>query len=309
MGKMGQWGVYVAAVWLSHCQPTPTPSQLKQEADDRRTPRTDALLDQSSRIAERINSELDRIRQDLEYRGNLAWTPEQTQEFLNLVKDALGANRRGTGLGLDHVGIPLEVSQYTETEAWILNTFSEANGELLKLKFKDSRYGDNPIGPIVRVVPAHIAEATADHSIAPTVKINDVLIGIDKIGHLFQQGYWYFDAAARGVLKNPDDFFEFGQFMEGDPDLPSELHKKYRKLFGEYCAICTLFGGFGYFGATSTGVISYGDMAANLAGLDFYTRLQEDPGHYVFDFSDYDVASWNEDSNPNRYIKELIVRP
>ncbi len=290
------------------CGNPPSPSKTKQETDDRPSARTDALLCQSAKISGYINAELDKIRSTL-LEGHSTWSSDLTPELLLRVKNIIGGNRRGTGVGLDHVGIPLEVSQYTEAESWMMQTLKPNRGEILFTKFKDSRYGDNPIGPIAKVVPAHITEATADHSIAPIVKIDRYFIGIDKIGHLFQQGYWYYDATVKGLLTDDHTRFQFGQFMEGDPQLAQDEHKKYKKVFGEYCGICTFLGGFGYFGATSTGVISFADMAANESGFHFYKNLSENPLGYYFDFSDFDVATWNEEINPNGYIPELKIRP
>ncbi len=39
-----------------------------------------------------------------------------------------------------------------------------------------------------------------NHAISPTIRIKTTLMGTDKWGHFFQQGFWLWDATAKGAL-------------------------------------------------------------------------------------------------------------
>ncbi len=85
---------------------------------------------------------------------------------------------------------------------------------------------------------------------SPTVRLYGIDVGTDKIGHLFQQGYEYFnlyaDARARGA----------------DETAADEAAVKYGVLTES-----------ALYGVMLTGVYSNGDLAANYAGFKFYRNL------------------------------------
>jgi hypothetical protein len=155
---------------------------------------------------------------------------------------------------------------------------------------------------------SHSVTATADHSISPVIRVGEHLIGVDKVGHFAEEGFWYFLAEKKGLVQGEAERWQFGQFMEGDPDLPKDLHPKYRKAFGAFCRTCVMFGGFGYYGMASTGVCSHADMKANESGYQMFVALEADPAGYRFDLSQFDVQSWNEEFTKNKYAPSLIIR-
>ena len=75
------------------------------------------------------------------------------------------------------------------------------------------------------------------------INLDGHTVGSDKFGHFFSEGWTYFD---RSVLKEQDliDVLRFGESSER-----------------------------GFFGWTMTGVMSYGDLAANFSGLRFWINL------------------------------------
>ena len=148
---------------------------------------------------------------------------------------------------------------------------------------------------------------TADHSIAPVVRIGSDLVGIDKFAHFLEQGYWYFDATHQGLLQDAAERREFGLYMEGDPDLDKTLHSKYRAIYSRYCPACTKLGGFGYYGSKSTGVVSYADTNANESGYEFYQQLWANPAGYELRLADYATGTWNEQNNPSKFVSGVTT--
>ena len=293
------------------CQRQPADNNkatTKQETDDRASPLTAMLANQNIQIEKAINNALVLARKTVNP-DNEPWDETLRLALVADIYSTLGGDQAGSGIGLDGIGIPLEVSAFTKLESWIMANLKPDAHQIVSVRFKDSRYGDNPVGLFATRIPSHISQITADHSIAPVVKIGDTVVGIDKIGHFFQQGYWYFDAIRRGDLATSAEMHELGEFMEGHPDLPKELHDKYQKIFERYCKATAIVGGFGYYGAASTGVISLADMAANEDGLRFYTDLFAAPDTYRFYFDTLDISLWNEENHKNLYVPGLKVRP
>jgi len=283
-------------------------AMIKQETDDRTSPLTSMLANQNISIVNAINDALVLARQTANP-DHAPWDDTRRFALVENVYNILGGDQAGSGIGLENIGIPIEVSAISKVESWIISNLKPEFQQILFMRFKNSRYGDNPIGPFSTRIPAHLSESTSDHSIAPVVKISDIVVGIDKIGHFFQQGYWYFDTIHRGDLATYAEIHELGEFMEGHPDLPKALHGKYKKILGRYCKPSVILGGFGYYGAASTGVISLADIAANEDGFRFYTDLFTNPDTYVFHFDALDIRLWNEENNKNLYVPGLKVRP
>jgi hypothetical protein len=85
---------------------------------------------------------------------------------------------------------------------------------------------------------------------AAVIKVGGVEMGTDKLGHFFTEGYSYFEAT-----EHLSETVESGL------------------LFGEWSESV-------YFGAQTTGVFSFADLAANFHGLRFWNRIlakQPDP--------------------------------
>ncbi|WP_370292483.1 hypothetical protein [Thalassolituus sp.] len=79
--------------------------------------------------------------------------------------------------------------------------------------------------------------------VASVIRVGDTLIGTDKLGHFFTEGFSYFDET-RYLDRPVDDALLFGEWTESV-----------------------------YFGAQTTGVYSYADLVANFNGLRFWNRL------------------------------------
>lgn len=143
---------------------------------------------------------------------------------------------------------------------------------------RDSIYGGHPLWA---------TRVAAVFGVGPTIKVNDELIGSDKLGHFLSQGrkfwrrYQRFGSEAKAA--------EQSAFTE-------------RALFGQF----------------TTGSYSNADLVANYEGYRFYRSLFEDDvvpgkpaildwrdGAWVvqrpFDFSDHVNAYWDEALNVNHY--------
>lgn len=108
----------------------------------------------------------------------------------------------------------------------------------------------------------------------PTMRINDICVGSDKLGHFLQQGYEYY-----GIAHGPG-----GSATEA-----------------ERWGAGTEAGGFGL---QTTGVFSNADLAANRQGLRFYEDLAADPA-LTFDIARYISDRWNEEANPSHYVPDV----
>ncbi len=149
--------------------------------------------------------------------------------------------------------------------------------------------------------------------LSDVVNINGYLVGLDKIGHLFAQGWQYFELTDQG--REPlDEALAWGRQKEA-----------------------------GLFGYTTTGIFSFADLVANLNGWRFWNRVllkQDDPlqgfianvfaSAYVscdvqfmasirnrriiraweynarFDIGDYVDGVWDEGNNCNSYADPMI---
>jgi hypothetical protein len=123
---------------------------------------------------------------------------------------------------------------------------------------------------------------------SPTLQVNGIRFGSDKLSHFFSEGWWYY----RHWRKNRDDtpqqvqrnMFEYGVTLENWIQ-----------------------------GTTTTGVFSPADLEANYQGFIFYHQLchadepllyrQDDRWHFSdsFDFRNYIYPKWDESWNPNVY--------
>lgn len=293
--------------FLFACRHSPKPQEdnydVKLETDDSESQTTAQLVDVARPIEDYINGIIDRVRRDLNPKQE-AWTDELKQQLLSEVQRLSSGPRKGSGIGVGG----MEISVLTEIEAYLMEKLSPERHQIKFTKYKDSIYGTNPVGILSWKVPSQMSTATADHSIAPTVRIADVLVGIDKFAHFLEQGYWYFDATRRQELMNASERREFGMFMEGDPDLPETSFKKYKQVFAYYCSGCVRLGGFGYYGAKSTGVISNADNEANESGFEFYQALWDEPGTHRLRFADFDVRKWNEQFTKSKFIPGFKVK-
>jgi len=127
---------------------------------------------------------------------------------------------------------------------------------------------------------------------SPTLQVNGIRFGSDKLAHFFSEGWWYY----KHWKKKRDDhtleewqrsMFEFGVKLEHSIQ-----------------------------GMKLTGVFSPGDLEANYQGFVFYHQLchGDDPLVYrkagswqfssSFDIRNYIYPKWDESWNPNVYSKK-----
>ena len=149
--------------------------------------------------------------------------------------------------------------------------------------------------------------------LSDVVSINGNLVGLDKIGHFFAQGWQYFELTDHDK-ETLDSAIEWGRQKEA-----------------------------GLFGYTTTGIFSFADLVANLNGWRFWNKVllkQGDPlsgaianffnSPYVgceiqvvdsirsikivrawkfkarFDLADYIDGAWDEGNNCNNYADPMI---
>ena len=149
--------------------------------------------------------------------------------------------------------------------------------------------------------------------LSDVVNINGYLIGLDKIGHFFSEGWRYFELT-RDEGQNLEQALDWGKKQE-----------------------------VGKFGYSTTGIFSFADLTANFNGWRFWNRVllkQDDPltgvianffnRPYVsckiqimdsiknkkliraweyntrFDLSDYLDGAWDEGNNCNSYETPVI---
>ncbi len=132
------------------------------------------------------------------------------------------------------------------------------------------------------------------------VRIKNSVIGADKFGHFFSEGWSYFSVA-----------------------YSDEIHFEAALLFGEISESV-------FFGALTTGVYSFADLAANFNGMRFWNRVLGDnpdvldskkkPAPYIrcinnqwkiikkFDWRDYIDAAWDEGTNCSSFRNDTLLK-
>ena len=130
------------------------------------------------------------------------------------------------------------------------------------------------------------------------LRIGDVYLGSDKLGHFFTEGRTYLDHYVEGGERS---VLRYGDLTEHT-----------------------------YYGGITTGIYSYADLAANLNGLRFwnavfaehpdplhperpvrpYMRCEQGRWHRVraFDWNDYVDPAWDEALNCNAYSDPRLLR-
>jgi hypothetical protein len=108
--------------------------------------------------------------------------------------------------------------------------------------------------------------------IAPSMKVNGIFIGSDKLGHFFEEGFLYYsEAQGLGVQEGRRRAEEWGEASER-----------------------------GRYGLATTGVYSNADLEANRQGFQFYRDLAANP-NLSFSILKYINPNWNEETNVNFY--------
>lgn len=127
---------------------------------------------------------------------------------------------------------------------------------------------------------------------SPTVQVNEIRFGSDKLAHFFSEGWWYYKHWRKNRGKYSADQMQRSMFEYG-VSLERGIH-----------------------GFRMTGVFSPGDLEANYQGFVFYRQFchAEEPLLYQqsgrwhfserFDLRDYVHPGWDESWNPNVYSKQ-----
>jgi len=205
--------------------------------------------------------------------------------------------------GLKNIESDIDTFVNSEIAAARRTVGTPALGPLLVLRVMQRLGGRSPISPIETFVEGlsatkrrippndlsgtkysgagsanrfYLAQALgAAHVVGSSANIHGLCIGADKLGHFFDQGFDYWDAASKPGA-TPGTIDDLGKAMEG-----------------------------GVFGLGSTGVFSNADIAANLAGLKFYKDLEANPDRFRFHIRNYLTPNWNEQTNPSFYDAPL----
>lgn len=147
---------------------------------------------------------------------------------------------------------------------------------------------------IYRKMPFWATRVNFIFGVGRSFRINDVMVGSDKFGHFFSQGFKYYKREMRGESR--EKLLAKGAFAE-------------RWLFGQL----------------TTGVYSNADLVANYEGWRFYQSLFRDGitegkpaimilsgGQFVqqrpFTWADHVTAYWDEALNPSYNVKSLNKR-
>ncbi len=111
--------------------------------------------------------------------------------------------------------------------------------------------------------------------VGPAAKVKGICVGADKFGHFFGEGFIYFEVAkaSGGGVAGTAAAENTGRFLE--------ISNRQ--------------------GLGVTGVFSNADLAANLAGKQFYEDLEADPTGFTFSVANYLTNKWNEKINPSFY--------
>jgi len=172
-----------------------------------------------------------------------------------------------------------------------LETFANESTALdtIRVPFADSIYQDLDFteSPTVSLT----------ERLAVSLRVGDVMLGADKLGHFFTEGYAYFE---RYQQEGEQSALLYGNLSEST-----------------------------FYGELSTGIFSFADLAANLNGLRFWNAIlakQADPLQrtvtpqpYIacrndkwqrvrtFDWLDYVDPAWDEAINCNAYRDDQLL--
>lgn len=177
-----------------------------------------------------------------------------------------------------------------EIEDWVLASHTLRAQLLQPMPVSASVYGANPFERPFLLV-----------ELSPTMRLHDQYIGVDKLGHFFQQGHEYYE-----------------RFVEARAAGKSEAEATRLAVAGGVKQE------HGFYGEAIIGIYSNADLAANYAGLLFYRNLFEpvtvghvtlppmitrDGDTLVMDprvkenvLKPFVTEHWNEAMNPCHYV-------
>ncbi len=211
------------------------------------------------------------------------------------VNSAIDAIISGLPAGADEMAVVNAIYRRIGGLHWVdkLERWAMRSPEIEKLN--TPRYGSVYAGH-----PPWATRVTVLFGVGKTIRLNDELVGTDKIGHFLSQG--------------------------------RKFYKRYRRMGSEAAAAKrSVLTEKAIFGRMMTGTFSNADLVANYEGYRFYRSLFEDnivPGKSAvlrreddrwivqrqFDWSDHVNAFWDEAINPNQldrlargYVRQRLV--
>lgn len=131
----------------------------------------------------------------------------------------------------------------------------------------------------------------------PCILVCKVCIGTDKLGHMFQQGWEYYDIS--DIDKKGDELAKsYGAWLEGkgsEDDYKANADYFKTKPSGKAF-------GYGGYGRGPSGVISNADLSANTAGMSMYKDIAAGKFKTICDYISSDL---DEETNLNEYTPEM----
>jgi hypothetical protein len=251
---------------------------------DQLTWRNHTVPDSGAVIDGYIGKMLEAARADVERKAKPEWSDERAaDEFRAAVSKRQPFN-------LHFFGASIEV--------WLRTTLAQEGYVILPMYDgrKTSIYSEFPheyrtmarLGMTWSPVTFGMADTFAGGTVSPTVMVNGVRFGGDKLSHFFRLGYRYYKKSAHG--RDERAAVRYGTRTE-----------------------------LGGLGLLTMGVFSFGDLAANHAGYTFYRDLVG--RHYAlerdasgrprfrpleaFHIGDYATEDWDEFLNPSHYTPAL----
>jgi hypothetical protein len=193
-----------------------------------------------------------------------------------LTKDKTSCNKSDV---LSYVSEEFSGNIVGSIESWSIKNkkIEKADVDLEKSIYKSRSINDKILGGVLSAA-----------GLEPSINLNGYFIGVDKLGHFFDQGYAQFLIA----------------FKDGD-GIEAALKRGVKQEES-------------YLGWSTTGVKSYGDLSANYSGMMFYKNLTDGNSPYFickndrwqiakqFSFKEYVNPSWDEAINCSEFNSESL---
>lgn len=185
----------------------------------------------------------------------------------------------------DRIQKRLQHSIYQPIEIWVTST--GLVDRVPKTVEENRQYHDNYL--LSKTYPLDWARIVQP---SPTVQVNDIRLGTDKLSHFFSAGWWYYHWwREEGSGENGEKLQQ--QLAQAGYQLEKWIH-----------------------GMFLTGVVSPADMEANRQGFHFYYRLCHGDQPYLtrvdgewkfspeYTIADYVSPDWDESWNANIYGRQ-----
>jgi len=199
-------------------------ADIGEELDARLSSDIDKAVQAANKTISEMQAKLDTTTSDY-------WKKYFIKELVNLRSDrpVLHELRKITGTGIPSCTI----------EVWLNKHKFKAQPSRHKFS-----YGDTVFGGAAFFKPLLLV------AMAPTGEVYDIPLGTDKIGHMFQQGWEYYNVYSKKIARGKSS--KIARKAAADNGLSKE-----RGVYGKWW----------------TGVVSNADLAANYSGLLFYINM------------------------------------